>query len=57
MDSSILPRSRSLVKIPSAGGQLARQIEAPEAAVVGDAGHEGALAGQVDGEHGGFRES
>ena len=48
--------------MPSAGGQLPTQMVGAglgerlgdgeaEAAVVGDAGHEGALAGEVDREH------
>ena len=32
MDSSIFPRSSSLVKMPSAGGQLPTQIAAPASA-------------------------
>ena len=54
----------SLVKIPSAGGQLPDADGRaglgerlgdgePEAAVVGDAGHERALSGEVDREHAG----
>ena len=62
-DSSSLPRSSMVLKMPSAGGQVPTHDgragfgerlgdgEA-EAAVVGDAGDERALSAEIDGEHG-----